>query len=66
MLVGVDRELLTKRELDDCLLVLTANQGRDRGDEDRRVAEQASDHIANLSDRGRIIQIEFREFFLVV
>ena len=37
--VGVDRELLTKGEFGDFLLALTAKQGRNRGDEDRRIVE---------------------------
>jgi hypothetical protein len=64
-LVTVDLELLAKCKPDDCLLALTAGQGRDRGDEDNRVAEKDSNRVAILKDRGRAVQTEFRAYFQV-
>jgi len=52
MLSGVDRELLTKRKLDDRLFTLTAKQGWGRGHKDGRAAEvQNSDVIRAFSIR---------------
>jgi hypothetical protein len=64
--MGVDRELLPKCKLDDCLLALTAEQGWNRGDEDRRIAEERSQHVEILSGRARAVQTESREHFSVV
>ena len=64
-LMSDDRKLLTKGQLDDCLLALSAEQGRDRGEEDRRKAEEGSDHVAILKDCGREIQTESRSHFRV-
>lgn len=55
ILVGVSRELLTKRKLDNRLFRLPAEQVRDCRDEDRRVSEEVSDHVAILRNRGRIV-----------
>ncbi len=65
ILVGVGRELLAKRKLDDHLFTLAAEQGRDCGGENRRLAEEVSDHVAILSDRGRIVQTKSWEHFLL-
>jgi hypothetical protein len=65
ILVGVGRELLAKRKLDDRLFTLAAEQGRDCGDEDRRIAEEVTDHVAILSVPGRIVQTESLELFSV-
>ena len=65
MLAGVDRELLTKRKLDDRLFTLTAKQGWDRGRKDGRAAAEGSDHVAILNDRVRTIQTESRWLFSV-
>lgn len=58
MLVRVDRELLTKRQLDDCLFTPVAEQRWNRGDEERRIAEEDSNHVAILSERARAVQTE--------
>ena len=65
LLVDVGRELLSKRQLDNRLLTLAAEQGRDCGDEHRRIAEEVLDHVATLSVPGRIVQTESLELFSV-
>ena len=54
----LDRELMTKGKLHDCLLALTAEQGRERGGEDRRIVAEGSNHVVILKDRGRQVQTE--------
>jgi hypothetical protein len=65
MLAGMDGELLTKRKLDDCLFTLTAEQDWDRGDDDRRIAEEGSDHVAIPGERARAVQAESRAHFSI-
>ena len=63
--VAVDRELLTKGKLDDCLLTLTAEQGRYRGDDDRRIAEVGSNHVAILKECSPEVQTDSQAHFQV-
>lgn len=58
LFAGVDRELLTKRKLDDCLFTLVAEHHWNRGDEDRRIAEEGSDHVAILTGGAHAVQTD--------
>ena len=58
VLVGVDRELLTEGKFDDCLISPTTDQSRDRGDDDRRIAEEGSNQVAILEDCSPAVQTD--------
>ena len=46
VILSVDRELLTKRKLDDCVFSWSANQGWNRRKDDQRKVDEGSNHAA--------------------